>query len=55
MQQQYVVGIDLGGTKIAMALAGTEGHILASTRQPTNVSGGRRRYCPPWLIWWANF
>lgn len=40
MQQQYVVGIDLGGTKIAMALAGTEGRILASTRHPTNVSGG---------------
>jgi glucokinase len=36
----YVVGLDFGGTKIALATADLEGRILEQTRIRTEVSGG---------------
>ena len=38
--QHYVVGIDLGGTKMAAGLAAADGQVLATVRRPTNVSAG---------------
>ncbi|MGI6128992.1 MAG: ROK family protein [bacterium] len=38
--ENYVIGIDLGGTKIAAALATISGQVLASVRRPTNVKSG---------------
>lgn len=38
--EQYVVGIDVGGSKIAAALAGGDGRLLAEERCPTPVSAG---------------
>ena len=35
-----VAGIDIGGTKIAVALADADGHVLAMTRFPTRVERG---------------
>ena len=36
----YVVGIDLGATKIALGLIDPRGRIIASGRIPTNVADG---------------
>jgi glucokinase len=38
--EHYVVGIDLGGSKIAAALAAADGRILAQQRCATPVNGG---------------
>lgn len=37
---QYAIGVDLGGTKIAVALTDSEGHILDQTLLATDVAGG---------------
>ena len=39
MTQQFIAGIDIGGTKIAVAIAATEGKIVARNSFPTD--GGR--------------
>lgn len=36
----HVVGVDLGGTKIAVALADLSGAVLAKTEEPTERAGG---------------
>lgn len=36
----YIVGVDIGGTKVACVLADAEGHILARQWQPTRVQEG---------------
>ncbi|GIV17841.1 MAG: N-acylmannosamine kinase [Armatimonadota bacterium] len=36
----YIVGVDIGGTKVACVLADVEGHILARQWQPTRVHEG---------------
>ncbi|AGB42010.1 transcriptional regulator/sugar kinase [Halobacteroides halobius DSM 5150] len=41
MKQEYVIGIDLGGTKILTALADLEGNILAEVRKPTEADKGK--------------
>ncbi|MCL6612500.1 MAG: ROK family protein [Peptococcaceae bacterium] len=38
--ERYVVGVDLGGTKIYTALADLRGRILAEARVPTGAAGG---------------
>lgn len=38
--QRYVVGIDLGGTKMAAGLADSNAQVLATARRPTNVGSG---------------
>lgn len=40
MEKNYVVGIDLGGTKISGALADLEGNILSQNTVPTNAFEG---------------
>jgi glucokinase len=40
MDKNYVVGIDLGGTKISGALADLEGNILSQSTVPTNAFEG---------------
>jgi len=40
MSQQYIVGVDLGGTQIRACLADMEGNILRQTRQATLASEG---------------
>lgn len=40
MFEEYAIGIDLGGTKIEMALISHEGKALHSTKIPTNTAGG---------------
>lgn len=42
MPDQCVAGIDIGGTKIALALAGTDGRVTKKTRFPTRVADGPR-------------
>lgn len=39
-QAAYVVGVDLGGTKVAVALADLGGAVLAETAEPTTSDGG---------------
>ncbi len=39
-KQKYVIGIDLGGTKIAAALFTQEGKILAEDKQPAHLQDG---------------
>lgn len=36
----YIVGVDIGGTKVACVLADAEGHLLARQWQPTRVHEG---------------
>jgi glucokinase len=43
MNKQMVAGIDIGGTKIALALADTDGQILSLFRFPTQVELGPHR------------
>jgi glucokinase len=40
LSDQCVAGIDIGGTKIALALAAPDGQIIAGTRFPTRVEDG---------------
>jgi glucokinase len=40
MNQDIVAGIDIGGTKIALALAGLDGQLISQTRFPTRVELG---------------
>jgi glucokinase len=40
LPDQCIAGIDIGGTKIALALAGTDGAVTEKTRFPTRVSDG---------------
>jgi len=40
LPEHYVIGVDLGGTKIHTALAAGDGHILAETRVPTETKNG---------------
>ena len=42
MPDQCVAGVDIGGTKIALALAGTDGRVEEKTRFPTRVADGPR-------------
>lgn len=39
-RQEYVVGIDLGGTKVTTALAGLDGVIVSESTVPTHQDGG---------------
>ena len=39
-KQEYVVGIDLGGTKILTAVADLQGNILAKVKRPTEATRG---------------
>jgi glucokinase len=39
-KQKYVIGIDLGGTKIAAALLAQNGKILAEEKQPSQLQNG---------------
>ncbi len=39
-EQKFILGVDLGGTKIAAALATTRGEILARGRSPTHAQAG---------------
>ncbi|PRX28625.1 glucokinase [Orenia metallireducens] len=41
MQKEYVVGVDLGGTKILTAVADLEGNILARVRKDTEAKKGK--------------
>lgn len=41
MQKEYVVGVDLGGTKILTAVADLEGNILARVRKDTEAEKGK--------------
>ncbi|WP_066633411.1 ROK family protein [Desulfolucanica intricata] len=43
MAEKYVVGIDLGGTKIYTALADLKGRLLAEVQVPTGASGGMKQ------------
>lgn len=38
--QRYVVGVDLGGTKISTALSNLNGEVISQTTVPTNASEG---------------
>ena len=38
----HVIGIDIGGTKLAVGVADSTGRLLASGRVPTDVGGGMR-------------
>lgn len=38
--QKYVIGVDLGGTKISTALSNLNGEVLCQTTVPTNASEG---------------
>ncbi|MBV7272531.1 ROK family protein [Clostridiaceae bacterium UIB06] len=40
MEKQYVIGVDLGGTKISTALAELNGNILSENTIPTNAKYG---------------
>ncbi|WP_411681435.1 ROK family protein [Clostridium thailandense] len=40
MEKQYVIGVDLGGTKISTALAELNGNILSENTIPTNAKDG---------------
>lgn len=40
MEKKYVIGIDLGGTKISGALADLDGKLLSQHTMPTNASEG---------------
>lgn len=42
MPKQCLAGIDIGGTKIALALADTDGRVIEKARFPTRVSDGPR-------------
>ncbi len=42
MSDQCVAGVDIGGTKIALAVAAPDGRILEGTRFPTRVEDGPR-------------
>jgi predicted NBD/HSP70 family sugar kinase len=37
----YVIGVDVGGTKIAVAIGSLVGHIIAELTEPTDSRGGR--------------
>ena len=43
MPDQCVAGIDIGGTKIALAVADLEGHFIEQTRFPTRLEEGPHR------------
>ncbi len=43
MNQQVIAGIDIGGTKVALALADSAGVVLAHTRYPTQTETGPHR------------
>ena len=38
------IGVDLGGTKVEMALVDSEGQILSENRYPTNPEEGSSRF-----------
>ena len=38
--EKYVVGVDLGGTKISAALSNLNGEIISQTTVPTNANEG---------------
>lgn len=40
LMNEYAIGIDLGGTKIEMALVDQQGHATHSIKIPTNILGG---------------
>ena len=40
VMKNYVIGVDLGGTKISTALSTFEGNIISQTVVPTNASEG---------------
>ncbi len=42
MEKRYVIGVDLGGTKISTALAELNGNILSEYTIPTNAAGGEQ-------------
>ncbi len=39
-QAAYVIGVDVGGTKTAAALADLRGHVIAESEEPTSRTGG---------------
>jgi predicted NBD/HSP70 family sugar kinase len=41
-QRSCVIGVDLGGTKVTVALSDLEGKILAEVTAPTDPAGGMR-------------
>lgn len=43
MSKQAIAGIDIGGTKIAVALADTDGHLISLSRFATQVERGPHR------------
>src|ERR1051325_6490990 len=43
MSKQTVAGLDIGGTKIAVALADTDGNVISHTRFDTRVELGPHR------------
>lgn len=43
LSDQFVIGVDLGGTKIYTALAAEDGKVLAETKVPTEAGKGPRR------------
>ena len=42
MPEQFVIGVDLGGTKILTALANREGRVLAEQKIPTEAAKGQQ-------------
>ena len=42
-QKTWVIGVDLGGTKVKVAVVDAEGKVHQELRQPTNVAGGPDR------------
>lgn len=42
--QKYVIGVDLGGTKISTALSNLNGEVLCQTTVPTNASEEKFQY-----------
>ncbi len=41
MEDKFVIGVDLGGTKIYTVLAGADGRVLTAVKVPTEAAGGR--------------
>ena len=41
MSKEYVIGVDLGGTKILTAISDLEGNVLAEVRKDTEAEKGK--------------
>jgi len=41
LEDKFVIGVDLGGTKIYTVLAGPDGRVMAAVKVPTESAGGR--------------